>query len=174
MRHLHLSTDLRTFFGMKWGWDKASKAIEKDVRVLQAAILDVAREVEALPDADEPGPDLGPIRETLARHEGLLDGYEARLKDLMLAISEGIEKTSRAENRVKATISRARKEFARNGLLDPGLEAEAEQLRLVDGAGGGEGELPPVQLDLEEGIALEEEEARARQLAANYRLRGLA
>ncbi len=82
----------------------------------------------------------------------LLDG-ERRVKALTFAVEEGVERVSRTERRIHATIKRARKELQSRGFEDPGLEAEAEELRSVDGAGGGESEVSP----LPEGVARIEE-----------------
>jgi len=79
-----------------------------------------------------------------------LSDVHGRLKATNFAVSEGIERTDRAERRIHATIKRARKELAARGLEDPGVEAEAYELRAVDGGGGGEGELPAVPEDVGE------------------------
>lgn len=68
--------------------------------------------------------------------EGILEGLRREIKDQTHAISEGIERTARAERRVAATVSRARKELEGRGFTDPGLDAEDKELRVVDGAGG--------------------------------------
>ncbi len=62
----------------------------------------------------------------------------------MFAVSDGIERTDRAERRVRNAIQRARKELGKLGYEDPGLEAEAGELRIVDGEGGGDGGVPAV------------------------------
>ena len=73
---------------------------------------------------------------------------EGKLKATNFAVSEGIERTDRAERRIHATIKRARKELKDRGYEDPGLEAEAHELRVVDGGGGGDGEVQPVSEDV--------------------------
>jgi len=72
-----------------------------------------------------------------------------RLKGTNFAVSEGIERTDRAERRIHATIKRARKELKARGLEDPGLEAEGYELRLVDGERGADGEVPAVPESVE-------------------------
>ena len=57
----------------------------------------------------------------------------AEHKDMKLAIAEGIERVDRAERRIKDTVRRARKKLADSGLVDDGLEAEEQELRLLDG-----------------------------------------
>lgn len=89
---------------------------------------------------------------TTAGFEGLTDrieDVEGSLKDTILAVDEGISRVDRAERRIKATVTRARKELAALGYEDPGLEAEAHELRAVDGAGGDQGGLQPVSEEVE-------------------------
>ena len=71
-------------------------------------------------------------------------------KDLTFAVSEGIERTDRAERRIRNAIQRARKELASRGFDDPGLEAEAHELRIVDGEGSGDGGVPTVSEEMAE------------------------
>jgi len=70
------------------------------------------------------------------------------LKDLTLAVDEGIEHASRSERRVRAVINSAKRRFEAEGYVDPGLEAEATTLPLDDEGGSGGEELPPVSDDL--------------------------
>jgi len=65
-------------------------------------------------------------------------------KELVLAVAEGIEKTNRAERRIRATVSRARKELAELGLEDPRVEAEAGEIRELDGGGVTPVTVPPM------------------------------
>lgn len=94
--------------------------------------------------AERPPPviDLTETQGRLSHFEGELSILNARIKELTLAIAEGIEKTDRAEKRVRQVVTRARKELAAHDLEDPALEGEAQELRLVDGDGGEE--LPEV------------------------------
>ncbi len=71
------------------------------------------------------------------------------LKAVKFAVSEGIERTDRAERRIHATIKRARKELAEQGYESPGLEGEAAELRIVDGDGGEGRRVPPVSEEVE-------------------------
>jgi len=77
-----------------------------------------------------------------------LDRYGAQLKVLTAAVGEGIQRVERDERRIKATVARARKELADSGFEHEGLEAEATDLRLVDGAGGDEQGVPAVPEEL--------------------------
>ena len=72
------------------------------------------------------------------------DASDQHLKDLTFAVAEGIERVSRAERRIHATIKRARKELADHGFESPGLETEAAELRSVDGDRGADGKVPAV------------------------------
>ena len=74
---------------------------------------------------------------------------EDRVREYVIALAEGIERVDRSERRVKATVARARKELEANGLVDPGVEAEAEQLRLVDAARGSDRGMQPVSESVE-------------------------
>lgn len=66
---------------------------------------------------------------------------ERRLEDLTYAVAEGIKNVERAEARIRATVSRAKKELEENGLDHPGLTAEHHELFPVDDRGSGEGGL---------------------------------
>lgn len=79
-----------------------------------------------------------------------LEAQAGRIGDLTVALSEGIAKVERHEARIRATVRRAREELEDSGIRHPGLEAEAAQLSLVDGAGGGAGRMPEVSDDVAE------------------------
>ena len=70
---------------------------------------------------------------------------EKRLKDTNVAVSEGIERTDRTERRIASTVARARKELRESGYDHPGVEAEDHELRKVNGGGGDDGGVQPVQ-----------------------------
>lgn len=138
--------------------------------------------LETAPRTDEV---LDELRNAIAGAEAVRDGLGARIvqletdldvivderKDLILAISDGIERTDRAERRIKATVKRARKELLSRGYVDPGLEAEGFELRELDGEGSDESELRPVQPSL--GIVEDETSSiRGVSLAALRRARG--
>jgi len=82
--------------------------------------------------------------------ENQLDLFEERLTQTRHAVAEGIERVERTENRIKATIQRAKKELADGGHESPGLDAEARELRLVDGAGGEERGVPALPEEVAE------------------------
>lgn len=64
--------------------------------------------------------------------------------DIVTAVDEGIRDVKRRENRVRATVRRAREELEDGGLKSPGLDAEALELFGSDGAGGEGGGVPAV------------------------------
>ncbi len=103
-------------------------------------------------DALESAPRL-PLHAELTepRLEALETGFDRLLSDFKatnFAVSEGIERTDRSERRIHATIKRARKELGKLGYEDPGLEAEAHELRLIDGDGGADGGVPAVPAEV--------------------------
>ena len=79
-----------------------------------------------------------------------LERLTTRMKELTHATAEGIERVERSERRVQNTIQRSRKELAQFGYESAGLEAEAAELRLVDGGGGEESQLPTVRPEVAE------------------------
>jgi len=84
------------------------------------------------------------LEELGVAQDAQLTDLQTKIKDLTFAVSEGIERTDRAERRVRGVIQRARKELGKLGYEDPGLEAEATELRIVDGEGSGDGGVPTV------------------------------
>jgi len=82
---------------------------------------------------EELSQELASVRGFAAGVHGQVGELEKKVDGWSLAISEGIERTERAERRIRAAIARAKKELAEHGLESPGLEAEAEELRKLDG-----------------------------------------
>lgn len=104
------------------------------------------QQLEATADAIRSGLDRR-FESVDTRIGGLDDAVDAlrdKAKNLTFAIDEGIARVSRSERRVDATIKRARAQLKTLGYEDPGLEAEAAELRLVDGGRGADGEVPAV------------------------------
>lgn len=62
---------------------------------------------------------------------------EDRIRRLTAAIAEGIEHVDRSERRVRAVVQRAQQRVRDAGYEDAGLEAEAAELRRIDGEGSG-------------------------------------
>ena len=71
------------------------------------------------------------------------------IKDLTLAVNEGIEHASRSERRVRAVVASAKKRFEAEGYSDPGLEAEADQLSGIDERSSPEEEMQTVRGPME-------------------------
>ena len=65
-------------------------------------------------------------------------------KDQNVAISEGIERTDRAERRVRATVARAKKRLDEAGYSDEGIQAEIQEFDQADGFGGRESPVQPL------------------------------
>jgi len=84
------------------------------------------------------------VAEIIDRFDGL-DGWR---KEIVIAVGEGIERTDRAERRIKASVQRARKQLESLGYVDDGLESEAVDLRLIDGDGSERGGVPPVPAEV--------------------------
>ncbi len=111
--------------------DRSIQALEIALEALQGrfAAYELAR-IEAAQDA----------LETRTR----LDAHAARFEELIFAVSEGISKVERAESRIRATVRRARAELEEHGTYSPALDAEAQELRVIDGGGGEAEGVPPV------------------------------
>jgi len=95
------------------------------------------RDGELQSDVDDWGRELTELMEKV-------DEFDHFRKEIVIAVSEGIERTDRAERRIKATVARARGQLAKLGYDDPGLEAEATELRLIDGDGSEKSGVPPL------------------------------
>lgn len=128
-------------------------AVEAALGDLRGVLSEIQGRLQAL---DQLGAELVRVREVAleasARAQdalttsALVGGYDARLNQLTLAVAEGIQHVERAENRIRATVQRARKELVENGFEpSPGLEAEASSLRLGDVDRGPERPVHPVR-----------------------------
>ena len=103
-----------------------------------------------------PGPDTSSappyddteLREALADVAGVLEAVRADYvqwqADINTAVAEGIKHVERAENRIRATVRRAREELAEGGVRSPGLEAEALDIFGRDGGGSSSSSVPPM------------------------------
>lgn len=100
-----------------------------------------------------------------------LESCEAKIHELTHAVDEGIARTDRAERRIRAVVKRARDELAEGGFSDPGLEAEAADLRLIDGGGRDERGVQPMR----ENVADDSETSSVRgvPLSVLRRARGI-
>ena len=155
-----------------------AEADRKGERVLQS-IFDRLEHLETAPTPEPPPTPIDPaITEHLETLQAGADSarfdlidLERRVKEYAIALSEGIERTDRAERRIKATVARARKELGKLGYEDPGLEAEAHELRVVDGKGSEDGGLQPVPEEVD-GPGEEPSSIRGVPAATLQRVRG--
>jgi len=134
---------------------KQLKALREDLEALDVAVADhideprpsvdltgIFERIQALESQPIPASlsvELEAIREATAGLERQYmvltnqgDIQATQIKDLVHAVAEGIERTARAERRIKSTVRRARKELAELGVEDPALEEENRQLHLDD------------------------------------------
>ena len=98
-----------------------------------------------------------------------MDSLEADHTDVRAAVAHGIEDVERVNNRISATIRRTKAQLEEQGLESPALDAEAAQLRVIDGGGGDEGGLPPLQ----EGVGEVQSSIPGVSAAELARVRGL-
>lgn len=89
-------------------------------------------------------------REVIEAHEERIERLQADYKALVVAVDEGIQDVRRRENRIRASVRRAREELEEFGATSPALEAEASELRELDGEGSEPEGVPPVREDLAE------------------------
>ena len=120
-------------------WNRQLAELRGSLRALQ----DLFSELESKPPPD-PHPFLERLLDANLELRSRLLEVESQLKDMTHAVSEGIERTARAERRIGQTVARARKELADHGYTDPGLDAEATELRVLDGGGGAPQPVPEV------------------------------
>jgi len=93
--------------------------------------------------------------EEQARLSSAITAIYLEIQELRLAVDEGIRNVRRAEKRVAKTVQTARRQLANSGLENPGLEAEAEEIRDRDGDRGDEGGVLALQPDVEEDEPIE-------------------
>lgn len=141
---------------MRWPWQKVS---EWDLKRIQARLetvesrpiaTDYAVAIQNLNDV------LGALRERMsaldesvgqvaAAHVDLETSVAVSHKELLFAVEEGIQRTDRAERRIRTTIRSAQKKLAESGLADDAVDAEAVGLRILDEEGEQERGVPPVR-----------------------------
>jgi len=121
--------------------------------VLIAMIWKVGGGLLRMNARQEPLPDPTDAKQAVSDLAKVVWGHGQELDRLKLALSDGIERVDRANKRIEKTVANARRLVAASGLEHPGLEAEAEQLRLADGEPSGPEPVPamPESLDLPSG-----------------------
>ncbi len=143
-----------------WPWQRDKSYIHAE----REAILSRLTQLESVPTPTvDPEVVAAAVAAHLERIDALADVVEElasqgkdlddRVREYVIALAEGIERVDRSERRVKATVARARKELEAHGLADPGVEAEAEQLRLVDAARGDDRGMHTLPASVEPDIA---------------------
>ena len=70
---------------------------------------------------------------------------EARMNELTGAVAEGVQRVQRSESRIRSIVQGARRELQEHGFEHPGVEAEAEQLQLVNESDREQEQVPAVQ-----------------------------
>jgi len=73
-----------------------------------------------------------------------IEAMEMKLRDLTTALSDGVQRVQRSENRVRHIVAGARKELRDAGFEHAGVEAESGELREIDGSERPTDELPEV------------------------------
>lgn len=84
------------------------------------------------------------LNQAIASNYQQIVELQASQATLTLAVDEGIRHVTRAEKRVSRTIQVTNKKLEEHGLESPLLEAEADELRDLDGEGGALGPMPPM------------------------------
>jgi len=116
---------------------------------LTGSILWVGRAVLSNIDHRGPVTDWSNIREGISLLVSRVDANERGIDSLKLAVSDGIERVNRAEQRVQKTVASARRLVAANGLEHAGIEAEAAELAERNDEPEVSEDVPPLQLKLE-------------------------
>lgn len=98
-----------------------------------------------------------------------MEALETDHTDVRAAVAHGIEDVERVNNRISATIRRTKAQLEEQGLESPALDAEATQLRVIDGGGSEPEGLPPVQ----EGVGEVQSSIPGVSAAELARVRGL-
>jgi len=130
-----------------WGTYQSTRRALDALREQLGGYLARLESVESAPTPDGRVTNLEELTTSLVEETSQL---QTKIKELTFAVSEGIERTDRAERRVRGVIQRARKELGKLGYDDPGLEAEAHELRILDGDGGADGRVPAVPEEVAE------------------------
>lgn len=111
---------------------------------------------EGFPDPTPPYDDralreaLVALQEALETQGDQIERLQADYKSLVVAVDEGIQDVKRRENRIRASIRRAQEELEEHGVQVPSIEAEAAEIRQLDGEGSPDQGVPPVREDLAE------------------------
>ncbi len=121
-----------------------NKDTRRALDALREQLDGITSRLERVESAPTPNDRVLNLEELGVAQDSQLSELQTKIKDLLFAVETGVERVDRAERRVRGVIQRARKELGARGYEDPGLEAEAYELRAVDGDGGKDGGVPAV------------------------------
>lgn len=130
-------------------WQKKATAQEVSdlecsvVEALQAIMEPLGVIASAIEGFEFPSRADGEVEENVR-----IDRLETQVHDLVLAVSEGIQRVQRSENRIRHIIQGAKRDLAEAGFEHAGVEAEAGELSEVDGGPGEEEQVPAVHKDV--------------------------
>ena len=130
-----------------WNWNKD---VRRALDALREQLDGITSRLERVESTPTPNDRVLNLEELGVAQDSQLSELQTKIKDLLFAVETGVERVDRAERRVRGVIQRARKELGARGYEDPGLEAEAYELRAVDGDGGKDGGLPAVPEEVAE------------------------
>lgn len=117
---------------MRWPFVKRPDPILGALEELAASVAALsAGPVESTSSGGRPD-ELQELQELIARNEAAIAQLRHDHGEIRGAVALAIEQEDRREKRIKATVRRARKELRDQHLEDPALDAEWEQLQLVD------------------------------------------
>ena len=127
-----------------------NKDLRRALDALREQLDGITSRLERVESTPTPNDRVLNLEELGVAQDSQLSELQTKIKDLLFAVETGVERVDRAERRVRGVIQRARKELGARGYEDPGLEAEAYELRAVDGDGGKDGGVPPVSEEVAE------------------------
>jgi len=94
-------------------------------------------------------PDIPAEAPDLVEYDLRIASLERDIKDLFLAVSDGIDHVDRNEKRVRGIVLGAKRRFEASEYFDPGVDAEADTLPKYDEGARPEERVPPVPDDVE-------------------------
>jgi len=140
-----------------------TKDLRRALDALREQLDGITSRLERVESAPTPHDRVLNLEELGVAQDSQLSQLDRQIKELLFAVETGVERVDRAERRVRGVIQRARKELGARGYEDPGLEAEAYELRAVDGDGGKDGGVPAVPQEM---AAVEPEASSIRGVPA--------
>jgi len=108
-------------------------AVLASLAALVAHEVRAARVVWSKYERQEPVRDSAVTPEMLLDLARSIDRNEGRIESLTLAVSDGIQRSDRAEKRIQKTVASAKRKLDAGGVEHAGLDAEFEALPQADG-----------------------------------------